>query len=105
MDGIEITNVDASQVPITTYVTTNPAATFYARVKGANAEENIKDGDLLVIDKSLDPQEGDLVVMITQGQLVLKRIKNGNQQIAWYMTGDDRSRIWGKVAYIIKMQR
>jgi len=38
----------------------HPAATFYARVKGSSmVDAGIEDGDLLVIDKALDPKDGD----------------------------------------------
>ena len=35
----------------------NKEATFYARVEGSSMEDaNIHDGDLLVIDRSIEPQ-------------------------------------------------
>ncbi len=44
----------------------HPAATFYARVKGTSmTDAGILDGDLLVIDKALDPREGDIAVCLS----------------------------------------
>ena len=40
----------------------NPASTFYARVSGLSMiDEGINDGDLLVIDKSIEPYDGCLL--------------------------------------------
>lgn len=101
MDTVEITEKPS----LNHHIPTNPVATFYARVKGDNKDEGVKEGDLLVIDKSQDPNEGDLAVMISKGHLELKRLENAAQDIKWYATGDERSRIWGKVVYVIKSQR
>ena len=41
----------------------HPATTFYARAVGDSMKGcGIDDGDLLVIDKSIDPHDGDIVV-------------------------------------------
>lgn len=41
----------------------HPATTFYARASGDSMRDcGIDDGDLLVIDKALEPQDGDIVV-------------------------------------------
>lgn len=41
----------------------HPATTFYARASGDSMKDcGIDDGDLLVIDKALEPQDGDIVV-------------------------------------------
>ena len=46
----------------------HPATTFYARAVGDSMKDcGIDDGDLLVIDKAIDPQEGDIVVAYIDG--------------------------------------
>ena len=53
----------------------HPATTFYARAVGDSMKNcGIDDGDLLVIDKSIEPQEGDVVVAVIDGEFTLKRI-------------------------------
>ena len=53
----------------------HPAATFYARVKGTSmTDAGILDGDLLVIDKALDPREADIAVCFIDGAFTVKRI-------------------------------
>lgn len=54
----------------------HPATTFYARAVGDSMKDcGIDDGDLLVIDKAIDPQEGDIVVAYIDGEFTLKRVK------------------------------
>ena len=54
----------------------NPASTFYARVSGLSMiDEGINDGDLLVIDKSIDPYDGCLAVCYIDGEFTLKRFE------------------------------
>ena len=41
----------------------HPATTFYARAKGDSMRDcGIDDGDLLIVDKALEPQDGNIVV-------------------------------------------
>ena len=54
----------------------HPATTFYARAVGDSMKGcGIDDGDLLVIDKAIDPQEGDIVVAYIDGEFTLKKVK------------------------------
>ena len=54
----------------------HPATTFYARAVGDSMKGcGIDDGDLLVIDKAIDPQEGDIVVAYIDGEFTLKQVK------------------------------
>ena len=47
----------------------HPSSTFYGRVKGDSMKgEGIDDGDILVIDKSLEFQNGDLAVCCIDGE-------------------------------------
>ena len=54
----------------------HPASTFYGRVKGDSMiDANVHDGDILVIDKSLEPQNGDMAVCFIDGEFTIKYIK------------------------------
>ncbi len=56
-------------------VVRKPAATFYMRVVGASmAGAGIGDGDLLVVDRSLTPRDGDVVVAVVGDGLACKRV-------------------------------
>ncbi len=54
----------------------HPAATFFVRVQGDSMTGvGIHDGDLLVIDRSLEPKSGAIVVAVVNGELTVKRLK------------------------------
>lgn len=91
----------------------NPASTFYARVSGLSmVEEGINDGDLLVIDKSIEPHDGCLAVCFIDGEFTLKRFEKHNgygllvpankEFKAIKVTADNDFCIWGVVTYVIK---
>lgn len=94
----------------------HPASTFYARVVGDSMiNEDIHDGDLLVIDKSLEPRDGDTVVAYIDGEFTLKYIKI-ERDIVWLMPANDAYppikvteendfMVWGVVTYSIKKHR
>lgn len=91
----------------------NPAATFFARVSGVSMQdEGINDGDLLVIDKSIEPRDGALAVAYLDGEFTLKRVKV-DKDCLWLMpanknykpikiTADNDFKVWGVVRYVIK---
>ena len=50
-------------------------ATFYARVDGDSMRDaGILPGDIAVIDRSLDPRDGDIVVAFIDGEFTIKRL-------------------------------
>jgi len=91
----------------------HPSATFYGRVKGQSMKDvGINDGDLLVIDKSLEPINGKIAVCYIDGEFTVKTIKleagvcwlvpaNENYQPI-KVTSDNELIIWGIVTYVIK---
>ncbi len=55
----------------------HPAATFFFRVSGKeDVKERICAGDILIIDRSLTPSKGKMVVATIHGELVIKRIES-----------------------------
>ena len=54
----------------------NKEATFYAKVSGDSMiGAGLDDGDLLVIDRSLNPENGKIVICFIDGDFTVKRIK------------------------------
>lgn len=50
-------------------------STFFVRAKGNSMTgAGIFDGDLLVVDKSLNPKSGDIVIAVVDGDLTVKRL-------------------------------
>ena len=95
----------------------HPATTFYARCVGESMKDcGINDGDLLVIDKSIEPAEGDIVVAFIDGDFTLKRIHIDKSQDCLFLmpensdftpikvTEENDFMVWGVVTYNIKKQ-
>ena len=63
----------------------HPATTFYACASGDSMKDcGIDDGDLLVIDKALEPQDGDIVVAFIDGEFTLKTVRfDDNEKCIW----------------------
>ena len=91
----------------------NPAATFFARVKGYSMiDDGVDDGDLLIIDKSVEPVDGSLAVCFVDGEFTLKRYKHmGDYALLMpanrdfrpiRVDADNHFEIWGVVRYLIK---
>ena len=91
----------------------NPNATFYGRVKGSSMHgAGIDDGDVLVIDKSLEPRDGTIAICFIDGEFTVKRIKK--KKGFFYLmpendlyepikvTEQNEFLVWGIVTYIIK---
>ena len=56
-------------------IVTNPISTFMWRVSGRSMEgAGIRDGDYVVVDRSLDPRSGDVVVAVIDGLPSVKRV-------------------------------
>lgn len=91
----------------------NKEATFYARVSGNSMEDaGISDGDLLVIDRSLEPKNNKIAVCFLDGDFTVKRIKKQGGKL--YLRPENKKYkeikineeneliIWGIVTYVIK---
>ena len=91
----------------------NKEATFYARVSGDSmVGAGLDDGDLLVIDRSLNPENGKIAVCLVDGEFTVKRIKK--EKSKFYLIPENKKYkpielkeeneliIWGIVSYVIK---
>ena len=91
----------------------NKEATFYARVSGDSMiGAGLEDGDLLVIDRSLNPENGRIAVCLIDGDFMVKRIKSEKNKL-FLMPENKKYKkieikeenelvIWGIVNYVIK---
>jgi DNA polymerase V len=91
----------------------NKDTTFFAKVKGNSMiNAGIFDGDLLIIDKSLEPQNDKIAVCQIDGEFTVKRIKI-EKDVVWLIaendnfkpikvTPDNELLIWGIVTASIK---
>ncbi len=91
----------------------HPSATFYGRVKGTSMKDaGIDDGDILVIDRSLEYRDGMTAVCFIDGEFTVKKLKLENQKVYLIPANDDFEPIeiteenefivWGIVTFVIK---
>lgn len=88
-------------------------ATFYARVSGQSMiGAGLDDGDILVIDRSLEPRDGKIAVCCLDGEFTVKRLKVTSEGF-WLMPENSAFEpikvedecdfiVWGIVSYVIK---
>lgn len=90
----------------------NPAATFFVRVTGDSmVKAGIHNGDLLVVDRSIEPRDKNVVIAVVNGELTVKRIrirKNGltleaeNEAYQSQEINDEiEFEVWGVVTNVI----
>ena len=92
----------------------HPAATFYARAVGDSMYPGIKDGDLLVVDRSLDAFDDCIAVCCLNSEFTIKRIDLSNKDKGFIrlvpdnpkyepiiVTEDEEFILWGVVRYVI----
>ena len=103
----------------------HPAATFYGRVVGDSmTDAGVDEGDILVIDKSLDAQDGDMAVCFVDGEFTLKYLRFIESETSGgirerriiLMPANEKYpeievsegvdfKLWGVVTYVIKKVR
>ena len=91
----------------------HPSSTFCARVTGNSMIDcGISDGDLLLVDKSLDPHDGAIAVCFIDGEFTLKRISIRHDGVYLVPANpafkeikveeESNFQVWGIVTFIIK---
>lgn len=95
---------------------THPAATFFVRVEGESMRDaNIFPGDVLIVDRSLPPENRKIVVAILNGEFTLKRLSIEGESITLLpenpafppipITEEMEFEVWGVVSYVIHPAR
>ena len=90
----------------------HPEATFFLRVKGDSMiGAGIHDNDLLVIDRSVEPTHGRVVIAVIDGELTVKRLHRQRGKIILKadnpsypdlaIAADQELQIWGVVSHVI----
>ena len=104
-------------IDLNRYLIKNPISTFFLRVSG-NSMNNagIYNNDLLIIDRSINPNPGHIVVALIDGEFTLKRLIKEKDN--YYLKADKENypainlyeyiniQIWGVAIYSIhKLQK
>lgn len=72
-----------------------PAATFFLRATGSAPDADVKDGDLLIVDRAETPVPGRVVVAVVRGEMLVRRLPPGWRE-------DDGLEVWGVVAFVVR---
>ena len=91
----------------------NREATFYAKASGTSMTgAGIDNGDIMVIDRSLEPTENKIAVCCIDGEFTVKRIKIKKDGLYLVpenkdfepikITESNQFIVWGIVTYVIK---
>jgi len=96
------------RLDINDYLVSNRASTFFFQVQGCSMEgAQIFDGDMLVVDRSVRPVHGQIVVAFLDGERLVKRLHHHEGRVALLaehpeypdieLTGETELVIWGVV--------
>ena len=104
------------RIDLQEHLVRNPASTFVGWIEGDSlVEYGIHDGDLAVVDRSVEPVDGKFVVAALDGEFLVKKLqvtgKNGSERV-WLVSGHPSYApievleghelvIWGVVTYVI----
>ncbi|KQC14688.1 MAG: hypothetical protein APR63_13705 [Desulfuromonas sp. SDB] len=94
------------------YLIKHPSATFFVRVSGDSMiDAGIHSGDILIVDRAINPGSGKVVIAVIEGEFTVKRIKvkknkifliPENPQFKPIQVKDhENCEIWGVVTHVI----
>lgn len=102
------------RIDLTREIIRHPETTFYARIEGESMRDaGIFNGDLVVIDRSLQAKDGDYVAAYIDGEFTVKEFRpDAEHQCAWLIphneayspirvTEENAFIIWGVITHTI----
>ena len=104
---------DTRRIRMEDHLVLDPEATFYLRVDADAGEvAGVRGGDWLVVDRSVAPKPGALVIAAVDGELVLRRLESdahGRLSLrdeqrpgARHRVVDTEASVWGVVSWTIR---
>ncbi|MEI6063355.1 MAG: translesion error-prone DNA polymerase V autoproteolytic subunit [Pseudanabaena sp. ELA748] len=104
------------KLDLNSYLVTHPAATFFVRASGNSMTgANIHDGDLLIVDRSLEAAHDNIVIAVVHGEITVKRLHYLRGEVALIPENDSYKKIfinehselhiWGVVTNVIHCVR
>jgi len=74
--------IDTTALDLNRFLIKNPAATFILKISGDSMTGvGLFPGDMVLVDASITPQSGMIVVAVINGDLTIKRLVHHNNQI------------------------
>ena len=101
-----------NKLDLNEYLIKHPAATFIVKAKGSSmTEADISSGDLLIVDRSINPRNDNIVIASIFGDLTVKKLKKKDQSLFLISANSEYPSIqvkeemecfiWGVVTYVI----
>ena len=100
------------QLDLNEHLIARPAATYFVRADGDSMRDaGIFSGDLLIVDRSVQPKANDIVIAIVHGELTVKRLVGSER--GWRLVAANPSfadsplceigfDIWGVVTHSVR---
>lgn len=103
---------EENKLDLNKHLIANPAATFFVKVTGDSmVGAGIHHGDLLVVDRSIEPRDKSVVIAVINGELTVKRIRIIKRKISLEpenvnystqeITEDTEFEVWGVVTSVV----
>ena len=100
------------KLDLNTHLVKHPTATFFVKASGDSMiGAGIHDGDILVVDRSLEPRQSRIVIAAVDGQLTVKRLKKKGRKIflvpenkkfrSIELNENNDVKVWGVVTNVI----
>ena len=101
------------RLDLNSLVIENPSATFFVRVAGESMKDiGITDGDILVVDRSIENWENRIVVAVIDSEFTIKRFTSQNETVILEAENPDYPvieitpemdfSVWGVVRWTLK---
>ncbi len=100
------------KIDLNEMLVTHQASTYFIRVQGDSMTgAGIQDGDILIVDRSVEPDNGKIVIAVLDGELTVKRIRRRGSRIFLHpenpkfapleVTAETAFEVWGVVMHVI----
>lgn len=102
-----------NQLDLNELIIKHPAATFFVHVEGDSMlQAGIQSGDILVVDRAVEPCPGKIIVALLNGEFTVKRMiretsgkvflkAENNRYSSIEITPETDFQVWGVVTYVI----
>ncbi|NTS43132.1 translesion error-prone DNA polymerase V autoproteolytic subunit [Flavisolibacter sp. BT320] len=98
-------------IDLNEHLVKNKPATFFLRVNSdAMTGAGVQVGDVVIVDRSLTPQNGSLVIAVVDGELLIRkleisnnrtRLATANKKLSSLDVTGSTLHVWGVVTYVI----
>jgi DNA polymerase V len=101
-----------TELDLNDFVIRHPGETCYVQADGHSMEPEIFAGDILAVDRAIEAREGDVVIAMIEGEMVIKRLElypklrlvSANQYYAPISVDPNTDfMVWGVVTYRISL--